>query len=179
MIDAWDLFPSPPWVVEILIENAEIEPGMSCLDPSAGFGNIALAIQKLGGNIQVIEILPKLQAILTLQNLLVIDSDFLTATTDNAFQAIVQNPPFSQQISHVKKAYASLCCGGKLTSLVSNSPWHYSTSFYKQFRHWLVTVDAQVLELPWGLFVNSDRYTTVECSLITISKTSNLSAQTK
>lgn len=170
-LNSWDLFPSPPWVVEVLTQKANIELGMRCLEPSAGFGSLAVAMKKLGANVEVIEPLVQLQTILTLQNLLVIGSDFLTANTANSFQAVVQNPPFSQQISHVKKAYQSLSYGGTLVSLVSNSPWQHNTSFYKQFRHWLLTVDAQVQELPWGLFVNSDRMTQVECCLITINKT--------
>ncbi len=170
ILNNWDLFPSPAWVVELLVENAKIEPGMLCLEPSAGFGGIAVAMQRLGGDVQVIEPLPQLQTVLTLQNLLVIGSDFLTANTANSFQAVVQNPPFSQQIFHVKKAYQSLSYEGRLVSLVSNSPWQYNTSFYKQFRNWLLTVNAEVQELPWGLFVNSSRYTQVECNLIVINK---------
>lgn len=173
VLTSWALFPSPPWVVELLLENARIEPGMRCLEPSAGFGSVAIAMQELGGKVEVIEPLPELQTILTLQNLLVISSDFLTANTTNSFQLVVQNPPFSQQISHIKKAYQSLSSEGRLVSLVSNSPWQYNTSLYKQFRHWLNTFNAEVQELPWGLFVNSDRYTQVECYLITIDKTSN------
>ena len=90
-LNYWDLFPSPPWVVELLVENAKIEPGMRCLEPSAGFGGIAVAMQELGGNVRVIEPLPQLQTILTLQNLLVIGSNFLTANTANSFQVVVQN----------------------------------------------------------------------------------------
>ncbi len=105
-LNYWDLFPSPAWVVELLVENAKIEPGMLCLEPSAGFGGIAVAMQGLGGNVQVIEPLtPATNSFNIVQNLLVIGSDFLTANTANSFQAVVQNPPFSQQISHVKKAY--------------------------------------------------------------------------
>ena len=122
-LNYWDLFPSPPWVVELLVENAKIEPGMRCLEPSAGFGGIAVAMQELGGNVRVIELLPQLQTILTLQKLLVIGSNFLTANTANSFQVVVQNQPFSQQISHVKKAYQSLTTERRLVSLVSNTPW--------------------------------------------------------
>lgn len=104
--------------------------------------------------------------------MLVIGSNFLTANTANSFQVVVQNLPFSQQISHVKKAYQSLTTEGRIVSLVSNTPWQYNTSFYKQFRHWLETVNAEVQELAWGLFVNSARSAQVECNLITIEKTS-------
>ena len=64
---------------------------MHCLEPSACFGGIAVAMQKLGGSVQVIEPLLQLQTILTLQNLLVIGSNFLTANTANSFQVVVQN----------------------------------------------------------------------------------------
>lgn len=171
ILKSWDLFPSPPWVIELLVEAANIEPGISCLEPSAGFGTLAIYLQKAGAIVEVIEPIPELQTILSLQGLLLIGADFLTTPSLNdRYERVVQNPPFSQQISHVKKAYQCLKVGGRLVSLVSHSPWQYNTSFYKQFRYWLNTVNAQVQELPWGLFVNSDRYTCVECCLITIDK---------
>lgn len=171
LLKTWDLFPSPPWVVELLVDNAKIEPEMHCLEPSAGFGNLAITLQNCGGFVKVIEPLVELQSLLTLQGFLVIGSDFLTTPgIENYFQRVVQNPPFSQQIFHVKKGYQCLAVGGKLVSLASNSPWQYNKSFYKQFRHWLQSVNARVIELPWGLFVNSDRYTEVECNLIVIDK---------
>jgi hypothetical protein len=171
ILKPWDLFPSPPWVVELLVEVANIEPGISCLEPSAGFGTLATSLQQAGALVEVIEPISELQTILLLQGLLLVGADFLTTPNlSNRYERVVQNPPFSQQISHVKRAYQCLKAGGRLVSLVSHSPWQYNTSFYKQFRYWLNTVNAQVQELPWGLFVNSDRYTCVECCLITINK---------
>lgn len=168
----WDLFPSPPWIVDLLIEGAHIEPGMTCLEPSAGLGDLAIAMQAAGGIVHVIEPIPALQTLLTLRELLVIGSDFITTPhLNDCYCRVVQNPPFSQQISHLKQAYKSLKRGGRLVSLVSNSPWQYNTSFYKQFRYWLQKVNARVIELPWGLFVNSNRYAQVECYLVVIDKT--------
>lgn len=167
----WDLFPSPPWIVELLVKNTNIEPGVQCLEPSAGFGGLALALREAGGKVEVIEPIQTLQTILTLQGFVVIGSNFLTTPNLNKqYDCVVQNPPFSQQISHVKKAYQCLNDSGRLVSLVSSSPWQYNSSFYKQFRYWLQMINAQVIELPWGLFVNSDRYTQVECNLIVINK---------
>ncbi|MDV2994873.1 MAG: hypothetical protein N4J56_004527 [Chroococcidiopsis sp. SAG 2025] len=171
ILKSWDLFPSPPWVVDLLVEAANIELGISCLEPSAGFGTLAASLQKAGALVEVIEPIPELQTILALQGLLLIGSDFLTTPIErDRYERVVQNPPFSQQISHVKRAYQCLKAGGRLVSLVSHSPWQYNTSFYQQFRYWLNAVNAQVQELPWGLFVNSDRYTSVECCLIIIDK---------
>ncbi len=170
IIKSWDLFSSPPWVVELLLEFAQIESGMRCLDPSAGFGNLAISLHQAGVIVEVIEILPALQTHLTVQGFILVGSDFLTTNLSNRSQRIVQNPPFSLQISHVKKAYECLSKGGKLVSLMSNSPWCYNTSFHRQFRCWLTTVNAQVVELTWGLFVNSERFTQVKCSLVVIDK---------
>ena len=90
---------------------------MHCLEPSACFGGIAVAMQKLGGSVQVIELLLQVQTILTLQNLLVFVPNFFTANTTNSFQVVIQNPPFSRQISQVGKAYQSLSYGAKVASL--------------------------------------------------------------
>jgi hypothetical protein len=158
-------------VVELLIKASNIESGSLCLEPSAGFGNLAIAMQNCGAIVEVIEPIIELQAILTLQGLTVISSDFInTPNLHNHYHSIIQNPPFSQQISHIKKAYHCLSPKGKLVSLASSTPWQYNSCFYKQFRYWLTTVNAQVEELPSGLFVNSERYTSVECYLITINK---------
>ncbi len=171
ILKKWDVFPSPPWVVELLIEASNIESNSLSLEPSAGFGNLAIAMRESGTILEVIEPIIELQTLLTLQGFTVIGSDLLsTHNLHNRYHNIIQNPPFSQQISHIKKAYHCLSSGGRLVSLASNTPWQYNSSFYKQFRHWLTTVNAQVEELPWGLFVNSDRYTEVECCLITIDK---------
>lgn len=127
LLKSWDLFPSPPWVVELLLEFAQIEPGMLCLDPSAGFGNIAISLHQAGGIVEVIEIIPELQPELTLQGFTLVGSDFLTTCNlNNCYQRVVQNPPFSQQIFHVKKAYQSLSNEGRLVSLLSSSPWQYN-----------------------------------------------------
>lgn len=155
-LKSWDLFPSPLWVVDLLVEAANIEPEISCLEPSAGFVTLATSLQQAGAIVEVIEPIPELQTILSLQGLLLIGSDFLTTPIEcDRYERVVQNPPFSQQISHVKRAYQCLKAGGRLVSLVSHSSWRYNTSFYKQFKYWLNTVNAQVQELPWGLFVNS------------------------
>ncbi len=171
ILKKWNVFPSPSWVVKLLIEASNIESGSFCLEPSAGFGNLAIAMRECGTIVEVIEPIVELQAILTLQGFTVIGSDLLsTPNLHNRYHTIIQNPPFSQQIFHIKKAYHCLSSGGRLVSLASNTPWQYNSSFYKQFRHWLTTVNAEVEKLPWGLFVNSERYTTVECYLITIKK---------
>ena len=171
ILKKWDVFPSPSWVVELLIEASNIESGSLCLEPSAGFGNLAIAMRECKAIVEVIEPIIELQTILTLQGFSVISSDFIsTPNLHNHYHSVIQNPPFSQQISHIKKAYHCLSPQGRLVSLASNTPWQYNSCLYKQFRHWLTTVNAQVEELPWGLFVNSDRYTGVECCLITINK---------
>ncbi|AFY91246.1 hypothetical protein [Chroococcidiopsis thermalis] len=166
-----DVFPSPPWVVEILIENANITPDCLCLEPSAGAGNLALELQNLGAMVEVIEPIPELQLVLTLQNLLVIGSDFLTTPSlEGKYDRIIQNPPFSLQVSHTIKAYRCLKPGGRLVSLCSSSPWQHNSNLDKYFRNWLKTVGAQAIDLPYGLFVNSVRYTDVACHLIIIEK---------
>ncbi|MBW4433199.1 MAG: hypothetical protein KME28_16105 [Pelatocladus maniniholoensis HA4357-MV3] len=171
ILKIWDVFPSPRQVVDLLIKASNIQSHSLCLEPSAGFGDLAIAMRECGAIVEVIEPIVELQSLLTLEGFTVIGSDFIsTANLLNRYHSIIQNPPFSQQISHIKKAYYCLSSGGRLVSLVSNTPWQYNSSFYKQFRHWLTTVNAQVEELPWGLFVNSKRYTKVECCLITINK---------
>ncbi|GAG77997.1 unnamed protein product, partial [marine sediment metagenome] len=47
----FQFFETPPDIVSQLIELAEIGIGHTCLEPSAGRGNIAEALSELAGNL--------------------------------------------------------------------------------------------------------------------------------
>ncbi|MGH2414756.1 MAG: hypothetical protein ACRDEA_13925, partial [Microcystaceae cyanobacterium] len=145
----YDVFPSPEWVGHLLIEAAEITPKITCLETSAGLGHLACALRNAGAEVFCIEPILDYQTLLTLQGFKVIGQDFLTHThLENRFERIVQNPPFSLQISFVKKAFKCLKPQGKLVSLMSEYPWISSSSKYQQFRAWCQSVNAIHQELP-------------------------------
>lgn len=166
-----DNFPSPPWIVQLLLESAQIQGGELCLEPSSGSGNLAIALQQAGVIVNCIETNPDYQFQLIQQGFKVIGSDFLlTPNLQDAFDLIVMNPPFSEQISHVRRAFACLKPQGRLVALISHSPWQYHRPFYQQFRTWLQGINAEIRELPSGLFLNAEHRADVSCVLLIINK---------
>lgn len=138
---------------------------------SAGQGYLAKAIARQGGIVHCLEKREDFRLSLTKQGFLVIGTDFLLASgLKGKCERLVQNPPFSQQANHVKKAYQCLKPGGRLVSLTSEFPWKSNRYIHQQFRYWCQQRHAYHEQLPPGLFVNSERYTEVVCHLLIIDR---------
>ena len=70
-------FPSPPELIELMIEEAQIISGMYTLEPTAGDGLLAQAMVRAGAIVDVIEINPLLQQLLFQKGFNVVGSDFV------------------------------------------------------------------------------------------------------
>lgn len=75
--------------------------------------------------------------ILKLKKHNVIGNDLLTAETAPIYDAVVMNPPFSEECEHIKRAFDFLRPGGSLVAVCSSSIQWKSTRKYEQFRDWL------------------------------------------
>jgi hypothetical protein len=166
-------FPTPKAIVWQMIELANISPDQKVLEPSAGKGDIAQAIQA-AANVQldVIEIQSSLRIILELKRFNIIGCDFLTDVNGEQYDRILMNPPFEryQEIQHVQHAFDCLVPSGRLVSIVSNAVTSRTDKQYSQFRNWLAEVDAEEYELPDGAFLESNRPTAVKTKLLVIEK---------
>ncbi len=113
-------FPTPPEVAKRLIDLAEIEAGMSVLEPSAGQGGIADFIPQ-GCLIDCIELLPDNVAVLAKKGYMVQACDFLSIEPKPLYDRAVMNPPFEKQadIDHVTHAWGCVRPGGKLAAIMS------------------------------------------------------------
>ena len=164
-------FPTPKPVVDKMLELAELKTGERVLEPSAGKGNIAdRIIEKVGNDtVSTIEIDPKLSEILDLKGYNNRRDDFLNIT-DEEYDKIIQNPPFEklQDVDHVRHAYDLLAPGGKLVSVMSESPFFQQQKKAREFREWLAEKDGYIEKLPAGSFKNSERSTGVNTRLIVI-----------
>ena len=165
-----EFFPTPPLVVKRMLEIAQLKPGMRVLEPSAGNGEIAEAIaSKIGGSPDVIEINSDLREILRFKGFNLVDSDFLEFEPIMLYDAVLLNPPFSEEISHIQKAYQCRHKQGILVSVASTKVLFRSTNKYQAFKSWLNQVGAEIEELPDGSFTKSRiRTTEVATILITI-----------
>ena len=136
-------FPTPKPTIETMLDRADIEEGMEVLEPSAGKGDIADSLKEAGHTPKVIEIRPALQDILQLKGYEVVGTDFLEHT--KKYDRIVMNPPFEkgQDIDHVRHAYELLKSGGKLVSIMSESPFFRTEKKYQEFRDWFDEVGGE------------------------------------
>ena len=154
-VTAPQLFPTPPEIAAQMVELAEIEDGNSILEPSAGTGNIIMAIRQSmadgtsgRASITAVEINAGLSDRLINVDCLSRDSvhctDFLT-WSGGTFDRIIMNPPFENavDIKHIRHAQTLLNPGGKLVALCANGP-RQQEAFKVVAEHWEV--------LPAGSF---------------------------
>jgi len=147
-------FPTPPKLVARLIELAEIKPGMTVLEPSAGQGHIADELVKIECTLYLVEILPENRTVLESKGYRLAGDDFLKFT--GAFDRIVMNPPFEKQadIDHVLHAYSLLKQGGRLVSVMGAGVAFRENRKTKDFRE-LVEANGWSERNPEGSFKES------------------------
>lgn len=121
-----DLYPTPPDVVARLLKLANITLGDKVLEPSAGRGDIAIAIQETCPEVDLrcVELLPDNREILVKLGFTLFDEpDFLKIDPSKVppFDSVVMNPPFSyhSDLLHVEHALRFLKVGGRLVSVMS------------------------------------------------------------
>ena len=152
----FQFFETPQNVVSRLIELAEVRIGHSCLEPSAGRGNIAEALSKIVGigRVTCIELDPEKVAILVNKGFLTKYDDFLGYTTESKYDRIVMNPPFvrQQDITHVLKALPLLTDNGILVSVMSAGVIFRQDKKTRNFWAKVAEHTSEVIELPPGAF---------------------------
>jgi predicted RNA methylase len=166
-------FPTPTPLAERMVILAGIEPGQSVLEPSAGKGNIAMAVREHQPAAQLIciEFHHELAELLRLKGFsLAAEHDFLLHR--GQYDRIVMNPPFEkfQDIAHVRHAYDCLAPGGRLVSIMGEGAFFRKERVAEEFRAWLETVHASIERLPDRSFLNSERSTGTATRLVVIDK---------
>lgn len=156
--DEFDYFPSPKSVVDRLVEFADVKSGMTLLEPSAGTGNIAIAFKDCAimtgvefnkNNYE------KLKELNIFDDL--VYGDFLLYTSDEKFDRIVMNPPFSKQadIKHINHAMTMLKPDGILVSVMSSSVIFRTNKLTTEFRNLVKTNGGFFEDLPENSFKSS------------------------
>lgn len=110
---------TPDSISEVLVELADIQSGMRCLEPSAGLGSIATRLP--ADFTTCIEISTLRCAILRAKGLTTIKGDFLALAKSigMSFDRIVMNPPFSEgrALAHIEAAAELLAPGGRIVAV--------------------------------------------------------------
>jgi len=171
-------FPTPALVINQMLQLAQIAPGMTVLEPSAGKGDIAEAIRRehRDNPLTVIEVSHTLGKILQLKGFDVREEDFLKHFGE--YDRILMNPPFEkfQDVNHVRHAYCNLKPGGHLVAIMSESPFFRSEVKAQMFRDWLGEVGGASFRLDPGAFQGAEafRQTGVNSRMVVIHKQNNL-----
>ena len=165
-------FPTPEPVVETLLEQADIQPGMSVLEPSAGKGDIADGIRQAEpeADITVIEIQKRLRDYLEARDFQPEGMDFLEH--EGSYDRIVMNPPFEegQDMVHVRHAFNQLKPGGRLVAVMSAMSGKRARKQDQQFSEWVEEHGGTIEPLPEGAFKSSFRPTGVNTQMLVMDK---------
>jgi len=137
MYQKGDIQFTPPELAKELVALAGVRKDSRVLEPEAGIGNIADAAKEVTDHVDCIERMIDFCEILKLKKHNVIGNDLLTAETAPIYDAVVMNPPFSEECEHIKRAFDFLRPGGSLVAVCSSSIQWKSTRKYEQFRDWL------------------------------------------
>jgi len=165
-------FPTPKALVERMLLEAEIEKGMSVLEPSAGKGDIADVIRDLYQiNPDVVEINSDLRKLLTLKCHKVIASDFMELEGQQ-YDRIIMNPPFEgyADVKHLQHAFSMLKPNGVLVAIMAASAFQNTHKIAIEFRDWIVQHEGKYWQNPEGAFMESDRQTGVASYMLVIRK---------
>lgn len=137
MYQKGDIQFTPPELAKEFVALAGVRKDSRVLEPEAGIGNIADAAKEVTDHVDCIERMTDFCEILKLKKHNVIGNDLLTAETAPIYDAVVMNPPFSEECEHIKRAFDFLRPGGSLVAVCSSSIQWKSTRKYEQFRDWL------------------------------------------
>jgi protein-L-isoaspartate O-methyltransferase len=131
-------FDTPPEIVAMMIERAQLKSTDSVLEPSAGLGNIALAAAEIAEHVLAIEIDPLRAKCLGHSSVAVWERDFLLVGPEPRFDVVLMNPPFAGQvdIDHVRRAALWLKPGGRLVSIMSGGVLFRTNAKTEGFRRW-------------------------------------------
>lgn len=168
-----DFFPTPPALVDQLIAEAGIKPGMKVLEPSAGKGDIADALRRAGAQVDAVELGGPPRAILEAKGHNVVGGDFDTYEAPaGGYDRVVMNPPFSRDAEHVRRAFDMLAPGGRVVAIVSRGLAQRSDRRAAGFREWVGEHGGVMTDLPEGSFKSAFRPTGVATILVVLDKDS-------
>jgi ubiquinone/menaquinone biosynthesis C-methylase UbiE len=149
-IEKFGFFETQPPLAAFVVRRAKIQPGEKVIEPSAGTGNLAMMAAEIVGkdNVVCYELQSKNCAALRAKGFDAVEGDFLKIIPYPAFDVCAMNPPFEKQadIDHVMHAYRFLKPGGRLVSIMSASITFRSNKKTVEFRAFLSSVGAEIIE---------------------------------
>lgn len=152
-------FPTPAAVVDRLVELADLSPGLTVLEPSAGRGAIARQVAAAGCAVDCVELLEDNVQALLLAGVArsVTPGDFLGLAPSRQYDRVIMNPPFARgtDIAHVTHAYDFLAPDGLLVAVMASGVTFQSTRAAEQFRALVEGAGGMLEDLPDKAFQES------------------------
>ncbi|WP_441256439.1 methyltransferase [Bradyrhizobium sp. 482_C4_N1_1] len=153
-------FDTPAEIAKLAVRNACIKPGMFVLEPNAGLGNLAMAVEDVGGQTAGFEI--DAQRLWKAKQRCefaggIKHMSFLSAKPEPVFDRVVMNPPFAGQadIAHVTHAMGFLKPDGRLVAIMSNGVEFRTNKATVAFRALMELHGGEITRLPEGAFKES------------------------
>ena len=166
-------FPSPPDLIEKLLELADIQDYDRVLEPSAGKGDILDAIKKehTYKELHAIEPSSQLREILSRKGHWLVGDDFLEYHPEEKYDKIIMNPPFEdgQDIDHVRHAFSLLKPSGRLVAIMGEGAFFRQFKKDKAFREFLQEKSALVSPPIKEAFKNAFNSTAITVRIVAIN----------
>lgn len=190
--DSKDYYPTPPALAAELLAGLKIDglplkrAGGPILEPSAGSGDLARAIEKAAGcdewqrgrhdqrfidllSLDCIEQSAALRATLKQGGFRVVHDDFLTFTPRAHYKAIIMNPPFSEGARHLLHALHIMERGGEVRCILNaETIRNPCTNERKELAALLTRYNARIV-YKQGAFTHAARKTSVEVALVFVT----------
>lgn len=137
MYQEGDIQFTPEALAKEVVALSGIDSDSRVLEPEAGIGSIADEAKEITEHVDCIERMYDFQEILKLKKHSVISDDLLETESNPVYDAVLMNPPFSEECEHIQKAFEFVRPGGSLVAVCSPAIQWKETRKYTQFRDWL------------------------------------------
>ena len=193
--DSKDYYPTPPALAAELLAGLDLYgKGGPILEPSAGSGDLARAIEESAGihraadgtrrddrysswnedrvkklSLDCVELSSDFRAILKKDGFRVVHDDFLTFQPHTHYRAVVMNPPFSEGARHLLHALHIMERGGEVRCILNaETIRNPCTNERKELAALLQKYNARIT-YKQGAFTHAARKTSVEVALVAVS----------
>lgn len=137
---------TPEGLAKEIVTLSGIDSNSRVLEPEAGIGNIADEAREITEHVDCIERMYDFREILKLKKHHVISHDLLETESEPVYDAVLMNPPFSEECEHIQKAFEFVRPGGSLVAVCSNCIQWKENRRYSQFRDWLAEHTHSIVE---------------------------------
>lgn len=172
--DNKDFYPTPSNIISKMLSKIDISKSKNILEPSAWKWNIVKNINWrflywTKPTIYTFEKDISLQAILKKEQQIFLWDDFLDYNGDLYFDTIIMNPPFSNWVDHLLKAW-EIAKNTKIVCLLNAETIRNPFSEKRKLLLKIIEDNSGEIEYLWNCFSDAERETEVEVAMVTLTK---------